>query len=173
MRTAISIIFSGCLLTAGLPGCSSESGAAAPAPAVQPATATPPAPSVAPVPETELTAVITDPTFVLRIDPAGKYVAGQLARVDVALEPRGGYHINQEYPISIELTSDDGIALIKPKLGRSDAAKFNKKTALFEVPLTPKSQGQHRLLAKVRFAVCTDETCVPDTRTLALALVVE
>jgi hypothetical protein len=41
------------------------------------------------------------------------------------------------------------------------------------VPFTPSAVGTHRVEAKVSFAVCTPETCVPDTRTLSLALPVQ
>jgi len=151
--------------------------AAAPEPtAVMPVTDAPPAPKREAPPAAEpkeAKAVVTDPTFELRIDPAGSYVSGQLARVDVTLEPKGGYHVNQEYPMSIELSAGDAVAIPKAKLGRTDAAKFGEDRAVFEVPLTPSAQGEHRVEAKVKFAVCTPETCVPDERTLALALRVE
>lgn len=145
-----------------------EPAAPAPAPAAQPV-----APAEKPAPAAEATAVVSDPTFELRIDPAGTYASGKLARVDVALEARGDYHINQEYPMTIELTGGEAVAIPKPKLARGDATKFGEDKALFEVPLTPNAQGEHRVEAKVRFAVCTPETCVPDQRTLALALRVE
>lgn len=117
--------------------------------------------------------VVTDPTFELRLAPAGKYTVGELGRVDLSLEPRGIYHINQEYPISIEVSGGDGVTLPKAKLARTDAAEFGQNKAVFEVPLTPKAAGEQKLQAHVRFAVCTEETCVPDERTLALALAVE
>jgi hypothetical protein len=40
------------------------------------------------------------------------------------------------------------------------------------VPFTAKAAGDHKILANVKFAVCTDENCVPDERDLALAVAV-
>jgi hypothetical protein len=40
------------------------------------------------------------------------------------------------------------------------------------VPFTAKSAGDQKLMCNVKFAVCTDENCVPDERNLALALAV-
>ena len=59
-------------------------------------------------------------------------------------------------------------------LGRppTDAAQFDEKKARFDVPFTAKSAGDHKIMANVKFAVCTDENCVPDERDLALAVAV-
>ena len=63
--------------------------------------------------------------------------------------------------------------MAKSQLERPDAAEFGEKAARFDVPFTPAQAGEHTVQAKVRFAVCTPETCVPDERTLALAIAVK
>lgn len=132
-----------------------EVSASAPAPAAK--QAEPPKPS------------IEDTTFRLALTGKPDYAAGKESAVDLVLEARGGYHVNQEYPIRIDLKAPASVKLPKPSLGRADAAQFGEERARFELPFSA-DKGTHELLANVDFAVCTKETCVPDQRTLALSL---
>jgi hypothetical protein len=116
---------------------------------------------------------IDEAGFSLRLAEAGPYKAGELGRFVVHLEPRGEFHINQEYPIEIGLSSDVDTAFPKPNLARADAAEFGEKKARFDVPFTTKVKGDHKISANVKFAVCTAENCVPDERNLSLALAVK
>ena len=115
---------------------------------------------------------IEDNTFklVLSGDPA--YEAGKPSVAKLSLEARGGYHVNQEYPIRVDLKAPAGVKLTKPSLGRTDAAAFGEKSAEFALPFSA-DPGAHALTATVDFAVCTAETCVPDQRTVALDLKVQ
>jgi 2-oxoglutarate dehydrogenase E2 component (dihydrolipoamide succinyltransferase) len=161
------------LLGLAATGCGGNSAPAsspppAPAPAAPaPAPAAPAAPAAAP------TDRIDDPGFELAAQPAGPYAAGKLGTFAVSLTPRGVYHVNQEYPVSISLQGDTGLSFPKSQLAKGDAATFGEKLARFEVPFTAASAGDHEVRAKVKFAVCTPENCVPDERTLALVLAVK
>jgi hypothetical protein len=83
------------------------------------------------------------------------------------------YHVNQDYPMNVTLDGGDALQLPKRELKKADAATFTEKLARFDVPFTPSKAGSHRVDAKVKFAVCTPENCMPDERTLALVLPVE
>jgi len=115
---------------------------------------------------------VEESSFSLKLVGAGPYKSGELSRFVVSLEPRGIFHVNQEYPIEISVTSDADTNFPKATLTRPDAAEFDEKKARFDVPFTPKAAGDHKILANVKFAVCTDENCVPDERDLALAVAV-
>jgi hypothetical protein len=119
------------------------------------------------------TSRIDDPTFTLRLAEAGPYKAGELGRVVLHLEPRGEYHVNQDYPIEISVKADAETTLPKAKLERADAAEFGEKGAKFEVPFTAKTAGERKVECNVKFAVCTEANCVPDERDLTLALAVQ
>jgi len=124
----------------------------------------------APVPATER---VDDASFELAAVPGGPYAVGQLGSFAVSLKPRGEYHINQDYPITISVRPAPGLNLPRSEFKKADAAVFGEKLARFDVPLTPQQKGDQRLEANVRFAVCTPETCIPDERTLALVLTVQ
>jgi hypothetical protein len=116
---------------------------------------------------------VEDPTFLLTATASGPYSNGQLGQFAITLTPRGEYHVNQEYPIRVEIEGPDAVGLAKSELERADAAEFGEERARFDVPFTPSAAGEHPVRAKIEFAVCTEENCVPDERTLALNLPVE
>ena len=135
-------------------------GAAQEAPAAEPPTA-------------EAGPVVNDEAFELRAAATGPYQQGQLGQFAITLTPRGEWHVNEEYPISVELEAPAALGLPRPELERADAAEFGEERARFDVPFTPTAAGEHRVQAKVSFAVCTPENCIPDERTLALVLPVQ
>lgn len=124
------------------------------------------APVVAPA---EARASWDEASFLLRSEPVGAFQAGTEGHLAIRLEARGNHHVNQEYPISIQLTAPTGVVLPRATLGRPEAAEFTEALARFDVPFTA-TAGHHELRALVDFAVCTPESCMPDTRTLAISI---
>jgi hypothetical protein len=157
-----------------LAGCGGGEPAAPAAAAEPPAPAAPtPAPTPAPAaPAAAATDKVDDATFELALKPTGPYAPGKVQSFAVSLKPKGEYHVNQDYPFSVSLTGQ-GVSFPKAELGKSDAAKFDDNAIELDVPFTAAAAGKHSVSAHVKFAVCTPETCVPDERTLALALPVE
>jgi hypothetical protein len=169
MRILVTTISTCCLVSAL--GCG---GSATPAPAPEPATpkaAPAPAP-VAPAPAEAAKPSVDDASFHLALESDPNYSAGQAGTVRLVLQARGGYHVNQDYPIHVDLKAPTAVKLTKPSLGRADAAQFGEESARFDLGFSA-DKGSHELLATVDFAVCTKETCVPDQRTLAVALNVQ
>lgn len=120
-----------------------------------------------------LSDVASDASFELRLAPGGTYRVGELGHVVLTLAPKGEYHVNQEYPMRLSMRGPSELTFPKTDIEKSDAAEYTESIAKFDVPLTPSVAGEHRVIADVDFAVCTEETCVPDQRKLALALTVE
>lgn len=147
--------------------------AATPPPQNPPAAPPPAAPSAPPQAVAAPTDRVDDPSFELAARPTGPYAAGKLGSFAISLTPRGKYHVNQDYPVSISLHAEEGLTLPKAELAKGDAATFGEKLARFDVPFTAAKAGAHHVEAKVRFAVCTPENCVPDERMLALNLPVQ
>ncbi len=136
---------------------------------------TPPGPAeVHPTPAPEAREVWEDESFELRTTLSAPYAAGAEGAFEVVLRPRGVYHVNQDYPMSIALEGG-GSAVTFPtrQIPRESAVEYTETVARFRVPFTPTAAGQQRVTATVDFAVCTPEACMPDTRTLAVALPVQ
>jgi hypothetical protein len=95
--------------------------------------------------------------------------AGKPARATVRLVPKAGFHVNAEFPISLDVKATDDIAISKEKQVKADAKKFSADEATFEVAYTPKSAGDKKLEATFRFAVCTDKDCFPFKEKLTIS----
>lgn len=150
-------------------GCGGSEQEPAVAPNEPVAQGTPPAAEPEPpaTPRVEVESYVLD----LSADEAG-YQAGQAGAVHVRLVPRNGWHVNQDFPVAITLEAPSEVGLAKTQLARADAAAFSEQEFRFDVALTPTAAGTRELRADVRFAICTDENCLPQSARLALPVVV-
>lgn len=113
-------------------------------------------------------------SFLLAVAPAqSKYVTGQVGEVEIALEGRGQWHVNQEYPIRVDLEAAPEVALLKTKLVKDDAKEFGEKKVRFVAAVEPSATGEHEVTCDVSFAMCTEENCVLERRTVAMKLEVQ
>lgn len=85
----------------------------------------------------------------------------------VELHGNGEYHVNENYPIAVEATVENG-SMPKTSLRRADAAEMTQAGARFEQPLTATGPGV-RVHGTVRFGVCRAEQCAFFTREYAVA----
>ncbi len=168
-------LFVAAVLTLGV-GCGSHETPTAPAVTDTPPVVAPPTPGHGdPVPTGDTPpapagAVVRDTGFELRATASGPYHSGQAGSFGIALTPSGEYHVNEEYPIRLTVRAPAELTLPKSTLERADAAEFGATKARFDVPFTPTSAGERRVEVQVDFAICTPQNCMPDQRTLALAL---
>ncbi len=112
--------------------------------------------------------------FILAVAPAQpKYRVGKPGAFEIALEGRGEWHVNQEYPIRVELSAPEGAGVAKQELVKDDAKEFGEKKVRFLAPVAPSAAGEHEVSCDVSFALCTDENCVLERRTVAMKLEVQ
>ena len=128
----------------------------------------PSAPIAPPVPA-EARAVWDEPSFELRAEAAGPFTAGTQGQFTIRLTPRGAFHVNHDYPMSVTVTGPAAVTFPSATLAADRAATFTERLAQFDVPFTA-TAGAHHVTALVDFAVCTPEACMPDTRTVAIDL---
>ena len=142
------------------------------APAVAaPATPTPPPiPVVAPAAAAASgpRAEFTEPSFVLTAALTAGAAAADPATLAVELRGNGHFHVNDQYPVSLELDVRDG-STAKPSLRRADAAEYTQGLARFAVPVQ-RAGARTVVLGRLRFAVCSAENCVPESRNFAVAI---
>lgn len=124
-------------------------------------------------PSEDLGPVVATESYELRAEAAGPYAAGELGQFAVTIVGKDGWHVNQDFPTGVTLAEVEGLTFPKPTLSKADAAEFGEDEARFDVPITPEKAGEHRVTADVSFAICTEETCVPQRKKLALRLPVE
>jgi hypothetical protein len=89
------------------------------------------------------------------------------------IHPGPGYKMNKEFPTKLTLEPPAEVVIAKPVLGIADADKFSDKELTFSVKLTAQQPGEFTIPATVRFAVCTDATCDPKKKQVALLMTAE
>ncbi|MGB3049532.1 MAG: hypothetical protein WBB42_00950 [Polyangiales bacterium] len=113
-------------------------------------------------------------SFLLAVAPSKSgYRIGKAGEVEIALEGRGDWHVNQEYPIRVELKAAPGVALKKSELLKDDAKEFGEEKVRFLAGVEPSAAGEHEVTCDVSFAMCTEENCILEKRTVAMQLKVE
>jgi hypothetical protein len=124
-----------------------------PPPATPTATPTPPTPPAptptppaTPQPRVELTA------------PEYNLVASMAQGVfELAIRGAGEYHVNEGYPVAVELRAENG-TVAKATMRRPDAAEFSQTLARFTQPV--QGAGPTTVVrGSVRFGVCRAEQC--------------
>ncbi len=117
--------------------------------------------------------LVDEATFELRATAAESYASGELAQFAIQITPKGEFHMNDEYPTMITVRDAASVEFPKSELERADAAEWAAERARFDVPFTASEAGEHTVVCDVSFAVCTDENCIPEERTLAVNLPVQ
>jgi len=113
-------------------------------------------------------------SFLLAVAPAQpKYAAGKPGQLEIALESRGEWHVNQEYPIRVDIKAPDGVVLPKAELVKDDAKEFGDDKVRFLARVEPSAAGKHEVTCDVSFAMCTEENCILEKRTVAMELEVQ
>lgn len=123
----------------------------------------------APADEPEGPEVVTD-TYELRAHSEVTYAVSQLSQMAVEITGRDPWHVNEDFPTRVEVQAPDGVALPEASFGKADAAEFGEERVRFDIPFTPEAEGEHRLTADVAFAICSEDTCIPQRKTLAVTL---
>jgi hypothetical protein len=167
------------LLVVTVAACSKDPGnkTASPAPApasgataAPAATAKAAAPEAAPgapaAPAAEAKPRVEGKGFIVEVKAPADVAAGGEGTAQVVLTATGEYHLNKEFPTALEVTPPPGVEVPKSKLTVADAAKFEEKTATWEVKFTAKDAGEKKFAASFKFAVCTATTCDPKKEAL-------
>ena len=110
-------------------------------------------------------------SFLLAVAPVQpRYAAGRAGEVEIALESRGEWHVNQEYPIRVDIKAAPEVAVLKRELVKDDAKEFGDEKVRFLAPIEPSKAGKHEVTCDVSFAMCTEENCILEKRTVAMEL---
>lgn len=113
-------------------------------------------------------AEISEPSFVLTAVLTAGATPAAPASLAVELRGAGHFHVNEQYPVVLELDVRDG-STEKPSLRRADAAEYTQAVARFTVPVQ-RAGARTVVLGRMRFAVCSAENCVPESRNFAVAI---
>ena len=139
-----------------------------PSPAMTPAAAPGDAPSAAPAAAAAASRV-SESQFELAIAPSGAYQAGKEGAVEITLDAKAPFHVNDQYPIKFKAKEGAGVKFAAAVVGK-DKAKVEKMRATMPVAFTPETAGKQTVAGQFLFSVCTEENCLMEKRDLSLVV---
>jgi hypothetical protein len=93
--------------------------------------------------------------------------AGEKTTAIVTVKAKGAYHMNKEYPHKLLLTAPEGVTIEKAKLVVGDA-KLSENELVFKVVATAAAPGKKTIDGELKFATCTETTCVQSVEKVAI-----
>jgi len=116
--------------------------------------------AVAPAPEPERAA---ESRYELRVEAPDVAVAGHEVIAKIHIKPKAPWHMNTEFPVALHVKAPSDVDVELSDQDAGDAQCFDDDCLVFLIPFTPKAQGAKELKTQVKFAVCGDSACAPDT----------
>lgn len=108
------------------------------------------------------------PGYTVDVEVPPRASRGQEALARVKIKPQSPWHMNREYPATLELKASKNITLVSPVQRKDDAERYDDDALVFSVLFTPETKGTHRIEGEVDFAVCGDASCGPVTAPVEL-----
>jgi hypothetical protein len=115
---------------------------------------------------------ISEDSFALLLRPSGSYKVGQAGLVEVVLDAKAPYKVNDKYPYKFKLAPSAGLKFPN-QVVKEEGLKLEQKRATMTVGFTPESSGQKNVSGQFSFSVCTEERCLIEKRDLSLAIDVQ
>jgi hypothetical protein len=112
---------------------------------------------------------VSESQFELAIAPNGAYQAGKEGAVQIVLDAKAPFHVNDQYPIKFKVKESAGVKYSAAVVGK-DKATIEKMKATMPVAFVPESAGQRTVAGQLLFSVCTDENCLMEKRDLSLTV---
>ena len=109
--------------------------------------------------------------YVAEMKAMGEYKAGAEGVVELTIETKGAYHMNDQYPYKFKAAdpAPEGLKFPKPILQRADGS-FEKKKGSFKVPFVVSKAGRATVSGTLSLSVCSDANCIMDKVPLELAV---
>jgi hypothetical protein len=111
-------------------------------------------------------------TYKVSTDGSSRTLAvGGKGKVVVDVVPlEKGIHVNREFPLRYRVEPSAGLKVDKVEWKRPDAVDPAAENPRFEIPVTATAKGAQQVAVQMRFAICSDAWCVPQTRTVTVPI---
>jgi hypothetical protein len=121
----------------------------------------------APAAAENASAKIDETNFALAFSSKGAYSAGKAGELEIVLEAKDPFHVNDKYPYKFKLADSPGVTY-PDKVVTKDHVKLEHKKAVMTVAFTPSDAGKKKISGVFHFSVCTEDKCMIEKRDLAL-----
>jgi hypothetical protein len=96
---------------------------------------------------------------------------GKTGKVVVDVVPlEKGIHVNRDFPLKYKVEASAGLKVEKVEWKRADALDPAADNPRFEIPVVASARGAQQVAVQMRFAICSDAWCVPQTRTVTVPI---
>jgi hypothetical protein len=114
-------------------------------------------------------------TYKVVTDGSSRTLAvGKQGKVVVDVVPlEKGIHVNREFPLKYKVEPSAGLKVDKVEWKRTDAVDPAAENPRFEIPVTAVAKGAQVVSVQMRFAICSDAWCVPQTKTVTVPIEVK
>lgn len=113
-----------------------------------------------------------DGKFNLSVNAPKTARASTRTTATVKVSPSEGYKMNLEYPTKLSVTAPEGVKLEKAKLTKADG-RVDTKAVEFDVAFTAETRGKKSFTGELKFAVCTENDCIPQTQAVSFEIEVQ
>jgi hypothetical protein len=105
---------------------------------------------------------------------AGPCKKDNICTVEVLVEAKGEYHINDKYPyrFKLETPPPPGLKYPKPVVGKEDGTMDPRKVML-KVPFIAEAAGEKKVAGTLSLSVCSAANCLMDKQPLEVTVKVE
>jgi hypothetical protein len=110
-------------------------------------------------------------TFDVVIRPVPPFSAGKPGTVEIQLDAKGEYHMNDSYPYRFKAHPSEGVTYSAPSYTK-DAMKLEAARGTMKIEVTPQSPGEKAVSGLFLFSVCSAERCLVEKRELTTKLAV-
>jgi hypothetical protein len=112
-------------------------------------------------------------TYVVRVNAPSSAAQGEGGVTEIHVVPKDGWKMNHDFPMLLTVTAPEGVAVDSAEQAIPDAVHYSDERGEWAVRFTPEDGGEKAFEADFRFAVCTDEVCIPKREKLAWVVEVE
>jgi len=110
--------------------------------------------------------------FDVVLRPVPPFAAGKPGKVEIVLDAKGPYHMNETYPYRFKTHASEGVAYAAPTFSK-DAMRLEGTRGTMTLEVTPASPGEKSVSGLFLFSVCSAERCLVEKRELMAKLLVD
>ena len=131
--------------------------------------AEPPAPIVGKIPGN----IPEEQRFSVEIDRPERLAVGAAGLATIKLTAHEPWHVNLDYPTSMELTLPGGFEAAQRSFEKHHARRLDEQGFEYELAFTATRPGDEQIQGRLFFAVCEEDACVPVKHDINFAVAVQ
>ncbi|HFE47629.1 MAG TPA: hypothetical protein ENJ18_19430 [Nannocystis exedens] len=118
----------------------------------------------------EVASPAAESRYEVRVEAPETALAGHEIIAKIHIEPKDPWHMNTEFPVALRVSAPSDVDVELKDQRAGDAQCFDDTCLVFAIPFTPTAEGATEINTQVKFAVCGDAACAPDTVDVNLQL---